>query len=123
VYYQNNQYWSAENPRHIHKLPLHDEEIGVWCVRSASRITGPISYNNMINSARYVNNILSSFLSELTEEGRLYGVFQQDSATAHMADASLEALQKVIGDHVISCGMWLPCSTDLTSCDFYLWEV
>jgi hypothetical protein len=39
---QNKWYWSAENPRLIHELPLHYEKIGVWCAISAHRITGPI---------------------------------------------------------------------------------
>jgi hypothetical protein len=57
----------------------------------------------------------------LTEEERLYSVFQHDSATAHIAHVSLEALQEVFEDHVISCGLWPPRSSDLTPCDFYLW--
>jgi hypothetical protein len=72
---QNNQYWSVENPRFIHKLPLHDKRIGVWCAISARRIIGPIIYNDTVNAARYVNNILSPFFAELTEEERLYTVF------------------------------------------------
>jgi hypothetical protein len=32
-----------------------------------------------------VNNILRQFFAEMTEEERLYGVFQQDSATTHTA--------------------------------------
>jgi hypothetical protein len=43
---QNNQYWCAENPRFINELPLHDERIGVWCVR---RIIGPIFYNDTVH--------------------------------------------------------------------------
>jgi hypothetical protein len=73
---QNNQYWSAENPRFIHKLPLHYERTGIWCATSVRRITGPIFYDNTVNSARYVSNILSPFFVELTEEERLYSVFQ-----------------------------------------------
>jgi hypothetical protein len=69
-----------------------------------------------------VNNILNPFFAELTEEERLYSVFQQDSAAAHMAHASLEALWDVFSDCVISHGFWLPYSPDLTSCDFYLWR-
>jgi hypothetical protein len=49
-----------------------------------------------------MNNILSPFFAELTEEERLFGVFQLDSATAHTANVSLEALRKVFGDHIIS---------------------
>jgi hypothetical protein len=65
---QNNWYRSAENPRFIHKLPLHDETIGVWYAISAHRITGPIFYDDTVNAARYVNNILSPFFAKLTEE-------------------------------------------------------
>jgi hypothetical protein len=70
-----------------------------------------------------VNKILGPFFAELTEEEKLYGVLQQDSATAYSAYISLEALQEVSGDCIISHGLWLPCSPDLTPCDFYLWEV
>jgi hypothetical protein len=56
----------------------------VWCAISVCRIIGPISYNDTVNAARYVNNILSPSFTELTEEERQNGVFQQDSATACM---------------------------------------
>jgi hypothetical protein len=55
-----------------------------------------------------MNNILNPFFTELTEEERLYGVFQLDPATFHTAYVSLEALQKVFGDHIISRGLWPP---------------
>jgi hypothetical protein len=55
---QNNQYWSAQNPRLIHELPLHDEKIG-WCAISACRII-----DNALNGVGYVNNILSSFFCQ-----------------------------------------------------------
>jgi hypothetical protein len=80
---QNNQYWSAENLRFIRKLPLYDKRICVWCALCAHRISGPIFYDDAVNAARHVNNILSPFFTKLTEEERLYSVFQQNSATAH----------------------------------------
>jgi hypothetical protein len=46
----------------FYELPLHDERIGVWCAISTCRIIGPIFYDSTLNAARYVNNILSSFL-------------------------------------------------------------
>jgi hypothetical protein len=91
----------------------------VWYVINARRIIGLIFYDDTVNTARYVNNILSPFFAKLTEE-RLYGIFQQDSATVHTAHISLEALWEVFGDHMISCDLWPPCSPDLTSCDFCL---
>jgi hypothetical protein len=52
---------------------------------SARKVIGPIFYDYTVNAVRYVNNILRPFFAELTEEERLYGVFQHGSATAHMA--------------------------------------
>jgi hypothetical protein len=75
---QNNWYWSAENPRIIHK------KIGVWCAISARRMIGPIFYSDIVNATRYVNSILSPFLAKRTEEERLYGVFEQDPATVYL---------------------------------------
>jgi hypothetical protein len=105
VKFQNNRYWSAENPRFIHEHPLHDERIGVSCALSASRALGPIVYDDTVNAARYVGNILSPFFAHLTEEERLHGDFQLVTATAHTTYVSLEALRKVFGDHIISRGV------------------
>jgi hypothetical protein len=74
-----------------------------------------------VNAATYMNSILYPFFGKLTEEERLYGVFQQDSTTAYMAHASLEALRLVFSNRIISHGMWPPRSPKLT-CEFYLWE-
>jgi hypothetical protein len=59
-------------------------------------------YGDTVNAARYVNNILSPFFAELTEEERLYVVFQLDSATTYTSYVRLEAMRKVFGDHIIS---------------------
>jgi hypothetical protein len=66
---QNNRYWSAENARFVHELPLHDEINGVWCSISARRIIGPIYYDGTVDAARHVNNVLSPFMAELAEKG------------------------------------------------------
>jgi hypothetical protein len=39
---------------------------------------------------------------ELTEEERLYGLFQQDSTTGHTARMSMQALSVVFWDRIIS---------------------
>jgi hypothetical protein len=54
-----------------HECSLHDEKVGVWYVISACRIIGHIFYDDTVNAARYMNNILSPFFPELTEEKRL----------------------------------------------------
>jgi hypothetical protein len=118
---QKSCYWSAENPRLINELPLHDEKISIWCAISARRIIGPIFYEDTVNGARYVNNILSPFFAELKEEEKLYSVFQQDSAASHMAHASLKSLREILGYCIFSHGLWPPHSPDLSPYDFYLW--
>jgi hypothetical protein len=45
----------------------------------------PVFFNKTFNCERYVQVVLGKFFSQLTEEERLYGWFQQDSATAHTA--------------------------------------
>jgi hypothetical protein len=61
------------------------------------------------------------FFSELTEEQRLYGWFQQDSATTHIARISMQALSDVFGDRIIRSGIWPAHSLDLNPCDFFVW--
>jgi hypothetical protein len=58
---QNNRYWSSINPRQTFEVPLHDQKVGVWCAITASRIEGPIFFENTINSKRYVSDILRPF--------------------------------------------------------------
>ena len=50
--------------------------------------------------------------------------FQQDSATCHTAEATLEVLRPVFEDRIISRRadvVWPPRSCDLTLLDYYLW--
>jgi hypothetical protein len=79
---------------------------------------GAVFFNETINCERYVQVILGQLFSELTEEERLYGWFQQDSATAHTAHMSVQSLSDVLGNRIISSGIWPASSPDLNHCDF-----
>jgi hypothetical protein len=76
-------YWSSINQRQTFEVPLHDQKIGVWCARTASRIVGPLFFENTINSERYVSVILRPFFGSITAEEKAHGYFMQDGATAH----------------------------------------
>jgi hypothetical protein len=78
-----------------------------------------VFFNETINYERYVQVILGQFFSELTEEERLYGWFQQDSATARSADMSIQALSNVFEDRIISSHIWPERSPDLNPCEFF----
>jgi hypothetical protein len=115
------RYWSSINPKQTLEVPLHDQKIGVWYVIAASRIVGPIFFENTINSERYVTDILRPFFDSITEEENTYGYFRQDGATAHTATYSINVLNEVFEDRLVSRGLWPARSPDLNPCDFYLW--
>ena len=47
---QNSRTWATENPHETFEKPLHDQNIGVWCAVSRSRITGPTFFDSIVNS-------------------------------------------------------------------------
>jgi inhibitor of nuclear factor kappa-B kinase subunit alpha len=118
---QNNRYWSSQNSHLTHKVLLYPVKVGVWCAVRAIRIVGPVFFKETINCKRRVQDILRQFSSELTEEKRLYGWFQQDSAIAYTARMSMQALSDIFRYRIVSSGIWPACSPDLNPCDFFLW--
>lgn len=121
---QNSRYWCSENPHISHEKPLHDVKVGVWCAVSAKKIIGPIFFNETINSERYIQQILEPFFLELSPNEKFHGYFQQDGATAHTANATINRITEVFEDRIISrnCPVpWPARSPDLNPCDFYLW--
>ena len=98
---QNRRHWCADNPNIIFELPLHNQKIGVLCAISARRILGPIFFEGILNSQKYVEEILNPFFSNLSEAEQMYGFFMQDGATAHTAGTSITALRDVYGDRLI----------------------
>ncbi|PSN43843.1 hypothetical protein C0J52_11885 [Blattella germanica] len=98
---QNNRYWSTENPHLIHDVPLHDEKNGVLCAVTAKRIIGPIFFQDTINAQRY----RALTLVPLSDDEKLNGYFQQDSATAHTANESINKINDVFRERIISQGL------------------
>jgi hypothetical protein len=60
----------------------------------------------MLNLEHYVNNIFEPFFQILTEEEKQHAYFQQDNATAHTSQHSMEALHEIFGERIISQGLW-----------------
>ena len=69
--------------------------------------------------------MLNEFLFTKTEEEDIGNIwFQQDGATCHTAEATLDVLRPVFEDRIISRRadvFWPPRSCDLTPFDYYLW--
>jgi hypothetical protein len=66
---------------------------------------------------------LGPFFESITEEEKTYGYFKQDGATAHTATYSINVLNEVFEDRLISRGLLPARSADFNPCDFYLWGI
>ena len=60
-------------------------------------------------------------MQQLDDVELTQGYFQQDSATCHMSNMSMELIESFFPDRVISKKTWPPKSPELTSLDFSLW--
>jgi hypothetical protein len=94
----NNRVSSATNQHEFQDTPLHDQEVGVWCVMSRNRIIGPIFFDVTLNSGRYWEVILFPFIGYLNKDEIARVYFQEDGATAHTAHVSMTLLRDVFGD-------------------------
>jgi hypothetical protein len=127
---QNFRYWSDSNPNILHEKPLHSQRVTVWCAVGQFGVWGPYFFEEedksvSVTSERYVR-MLSQFLKPKLEEldNNLQVWFQQDGATAHTAKRSLNVLQEMFPEKVVSLRgnvEWPARSPDLSPCDFFLW--
>jgi len=60
-------------------------------------------------------------INQLDDEELSIGDFQQDGATSHNSHATMAEIESFLDDRVISKGLWLPRSPDLTPPGFLLW--
>jgi len=128
---QHFRYWSQANPRALHEKPLHSQNLTVWCAISASGIIGPYFFENeagnavTVNADRYLE-ILKNFFTPQLARFPVYEntLFQQDGATSHAARMSLNVVDALFPNRVVSRNgdiPWAPRSPDLTPCDYFLW--
>jgi hypothetical protein len=116
---QNIRLWSSENPHEFKEMALHDQQVGVWCAISRMLIIGPIFFNHTIKAESYRTDILEPFLGHLTEREIEEACLEQDGANAHTASSSLQFLEDIFGNRIISRGIWPALSPDLTPPDYY----
>ncbi|GFY00338.1 transposable element Tc3 transposase [Trichonephila clavipes] len=107
------------------------EKLTVWCALWAGGIIGPYFFKNdeghnvTVNGDRYRAMITNFFIPELNNHDVQELWFQQDGATCHTANATMDYLKDTFGDRLISRFgpvNWSPRSCDFTPLDYFLWS-
>ncbi|GFS96913.1 putative DD41D transposase [Trichonephila clavipes] len=126
---QNCRIRSEANPQVYVETPLHPEKLTVWCALWAGGIIGLYFFKNdeghdvTVNGDRYRAMITNFFIPELNNHDVQMLWFQQDGATCHTANVTIDLLKDTFGDRLISRFgpvNWPPRSCDLTPLDYFL---
>ena len=64
---------------------------------------------------------IKNYVNQLTDDELTTGYYQQDGATFHTSNASMQEIEIFFQDRFISKNLWSPRSTDLTPANFFLW--
>ena len=127
---QNCHIWGIDNPHVYIEKPTHSKWVTVWSGFWSRDIIGPFFFENEQGEAVTVNGdhyraMLNEFLFTKIEEEDIGNIwFQQDNATCHIAEATIDVLRPVFENRIISRRadvVWPPRSRDLTPLDYYLW--
>ena len=104
---QNCRILDTENLHAYIGKPTHPKRVTVWCEFWSKGIIGPFFFENKqeeavtANSDRY-RAMLNEFLFTKIEDEVIGNIWlQQDGATCHTAEVSLNVLRPVFEDHII----------------------
>ena len=100
--------YKYENPHAYIEKPMHPKRVSLWCGFWSRGIIGPFFFENeqgevvTVNDDRY-RAMLNKFLFTKIEEEDIGNILvQQDGATCHTAEATLDVLRPVFEDRIIS---------------------
>ena len=126
---QNYRVWGSEKPRVISEKQMHPQRVTVWRGFWAGDIIGLYFFKNeagqaaIVNGARYRDTITQFFLLKLNDIDVADMWFQQDDATCHTANETIQLPHETFLNRVLSRfgdQNWPPRSCDLTPLDFFL---
>ena len=115
--------------------PLGVEKAIVRCALGVNGIIGPYWFEDSggrpltVNTNRHIELMRRKFIPALRRKRRVdmdTVIFQQDGATPHCSNTSLEYLHWYFaGDRLIYCRrdhLWPARSPDISSLDYFLWD-
>ena len=104
---QNCRFWGSQKPDEVLECPLHSAKVTVWCAMSSQGLIEPFFFEEngsavTVNGARYRIMLQTFFfpqLKALVGKNKLSQQwYQQDGATAHTANNTLDVLRNKFGD-------------------------
>ena len=105
---QNCRIWGTENPYAYIEKPTHSKRVTVWCGFWSRGIIGSFIFENeqgeavRVNGDRYRAMLNEILFTKIEEEDICNILFQQDGATCHTNEATLDVLRPVFEYHIIS---------------------
>lgn len=131
---QNMRFWANAQPHEHQYRPLSVEKVTVWCALGRNGIIGPYWFEDAdgrpvtVNTERYIELMKRKFIPALRRKRGVdmdTVIYQQDGATPHCSNASIEYLLRYFpGDRLISRRTdhpWPAHSPDLSPLDYFLW--
>ena len=122
---QNCRIWGKENPHAYIEKPTHTKKVTVWCgFWSRVLIGSKMSTERPLQSMAIVIGPNEFLFTKIEEENIGNFWFQQDGATCHTTEATLDVLRPVFEDRIISRRADVvrpPRRYDLAPLDYYLW--
>jgi hypothetical protein len=92
---------------------LHPIKFGVWVATFQAN-------SSLTNAPKYQRPLLEQFLNQLDDVELTNRYFQQDSAAAHAASATINYLEKFFSDRLNGVRLCPSGSPDLTPLDLFL---
>ena len=105
---QNYRYWAQNNEHEIHQRPLHSAKVTVCCAVYSHGINSPYFFENEEertvneNAERYKIMLKTLLLIDLHPHQQDLMCFQQDGATEHTTEISMQVLRTTFPGRIIS---------------------
>ena len=103
---QNCRIWGTEKTHAYIEKPMHPKQVTVWCGFWSKCIIGPFFFENEQREAVAVNDnlyrvMLNAFLLTKNEEEDIGNIwFQQDGATCHTVETTLDVLRYFLENRI-----------------------
>jgi hypothetical protein len=118
---QECSYWAPKNRHELHQRPLHSAKVTVWCAVSCYGSIGPYFFGIEEGCTVSVDAERCKVMSEIFLRIELHPHqqfllwFQQDGATVHTLEISMQVLRTMFP------GTWPARSPDIAVQNYFLW--